>query len=171
MEFIIAASEHVDRMCEITDQAKRQLRGLGISQWQKGYPSRAVWEQDVEEGCTYLALDQGVVAGIFAFKTDPDSSYEDIDGAWLTDGSYASLHRVCVADESKGKGVAGALFTHAFKLTRERRLPSVRIDTHPGNLPMRRAMEKAGFEPCGEIRLADGPEAGDLRIAFEKVLD
>lgn len=171
MEFIIATTEHLDRMCEITQQAKRQLRGLGLSQWQKGYPSRAVWEQDIEDGCTYLALDDGAVAGVFAFKTDPDPAYEAIDGQWLTDGPYASLHRVCVADESKGKGVAGALFAFAFDLARKQGLPSVRIDTHPGNRPMRRAMEKAGFEPCGEIHLLDGPEKGDLRVAFEKVLD
>ena len=170
MEFIIATGEHLDRMCEITRQAKRQLHELGISQWQKGYPSREVWEQDIEEGCTYLALDRGEVAGVFAYKIAPDSAYETIDGQWLTGGPYASLHRVCVADESKGKGVAGALFAHAFELTSERGLPSVRIDTHPGNLPMRRAMEKAGFRPCGEIRLVDGPEKGDLRVAFEKVL-
>lgn len=176
MEFIVATGEHVGRMCEITEQAKRQLRGLGIDQWQKGYPSRAVWEQDVADGCTYLALDKGAVQGVFAFKADPDPSYAVIDGAWLTSNDngtsagYASLHRVCVADESKGKGVAGALFSFAFDLARAQGLESVRIDTHPGNLPMRRAIEKAGFRFCGEIRLAEGPEQGDIRIAFEKTL-
>ena len=35
MKFIVAKNEHVDRMCEITGQAKRQLKGLGLDQWQK----------------------------------------------------------------------------------------------------------------------------------------
>ena len=47
---------------------------------------------------------------------------------------------------------------------------SVRIDTHADNAPMRRAVEKFGFIPCGDITLTEGPEAGAPRIAFEKVL-
>lgn len=172
MEFVVATAEYLDRMCDITDQAKRQLRGLGVNQWQNGYPCRETWVQDVADGCTYLAMEDDSVQGIFAYKEGPDPSYAVIDGAWLTgdDGRYAALHRVCVADESKGRGVAGAMFQHAFGLARRANMGSVRIDTHPQNAPMRRALEKAGFEYCGEIRLAEGAEQGDLRIAFEKEL-
>ena len=98
MEFIIAQKEHIERMCEITEDAKKQLHGLGLDQWQKGYPSREVWEQDVINACTYLAMEDGVIQGIFAFQTTPDPSYKEIDGQWLTDIPYASMHRVCVAD-------------------------------------------------------------------------
>lgn len=171
MEFIKAADRHVDRMCEITDMAKRQLKSLGLSQWQKGYPSRQVWLADVEAGCTYLAVEGDEILGIFAFQTDPDPSYAVIDGKWLTDGPYASMHRVCVSDECKGKGVAGRMFDYGFQLARQAGLPSVRIDTHPGNIPMQRALKKAGFIECGGIVLAEGCEAGDGRIAFERVLE
>ena len=49
-------------------------------------------------------------------------------------------------------------------------LPSVRIDTHHGNRPMQRALEKEGFQPCGDIILVGGPEDGDPRLAFERLL-
>lgn len=171
MEYVIAETKHIDRMCEITDQAKRQLKNLGLSQWQKGYPSREVWTQDAQNRCTYLAMEEGEILGIFAFQTTPDASYGVIDGKWLTDGAYASMHRVCVADESKGKGVAGQMFAKGFEMAKELGFPSMRIDTHPGNLPMQRALQKAGFVKCGEIHLVGGCEDGDLRIAFEKILD
>lgn len=170
MEFRTASMEYIDRMCEITEDAKRQLRGMGLDQWQKGYPSREVWLKDIQDGCTYLAVDDGEVQGIFAFQTTPDPSYEEIDGVWLTDGAYASMHRVCVADGCKGKGVAGQMFAKGFELAREMGFPAVRIDTHPENFPMQRALAKAGFRPCGQIHLVGGCEDGDLRIAFEKVL-
>lgn len=170
MKFIVAKNEHVDRMCEITGQAKRQLKGLGLDQWQKGYPSREVWLDDVKKGYTYLAVEEGEILGIFAFQTTPDISYYEIDGKWLTDGEYASMHRVCVADESKGKGVAGKMFSYGFEMAEKSGFKAVRIDTHPGNLPMQRALEKAGFVRCGKIKLAEGSEAGDERIAFEKIL-
>ena len=47
---------------------------------------------------------------------------------------------------------------------------SVRIDTHPGNIPMQRAIEKAGFVKCGMIKIFDGPEKDGPRIAYEKIL-
>lgn len=80
------------------------------------------------------------------------------------------MHRVCVADGCKGKGVAGQMFAKGFDLAREMGFPAVRIDTHPENFPMQRALAKAGFHPCGQIHLVGGCEDGDLRIAFEKVL-
>ena len=46
MEFILAAETHLEDLCRITDEAKAQLKGLGLDQWQKGYPSREIWEQD-----------------------------------------------------------------------------------------------------------------------------
>ena len=49
-------------------------------------------------------------------------------------------------------------------------MDSIRIDTHEGNLPMQRALEKSGFARCGTIFLKGGAEDGDPRIAFEKLL-
>lgn len=170
MEFVVAKKEHIDEMMQITDDAKKQLKNLGLDQWQKGYPSREVWESDAVLGCTQLAVEDGKIMGIFAFQTTPDASYYEINGKWLTDGEYASMHRVCVAESAKGKGVAGQMFAHGFKMAKELGLPSMRIDTHPGNIPMQRALIKSGFVACGEIRLVGGCEDGDLRIAFEKVL-
>lgn len=171
MDFILAGPEHLDAMCRITEQAKAQLRGLGLDQWQKGYPSREVWEEDIRNRMVWLAVEDGTVLGQFAFQTTPDPSYGVIDGAWRTDTPYASMHRVCVADGSKGKGVAGRMFAHGFAMARSLGFASLRIDTHPGNLPMQRALAKAGFLPCGVIRLAGGCEAGSRRVAFEKILN
>lgn len=170
MEFILAAETHLEDLCRITDEAKAQLKGLGLDQWQKGYPSREVWEKDICDQTTWLAMEGETVLGAFAFQTEPEPSYMEIDGQWLTKGAYASLHRVCVSNASKGTGVAGQMFRQGFALAKARGLASVRIDTHPGNLPMRRALEKAGFRLCGTIILKGGCEDGDARIAFEKLL-
>ena len=170
MEFLTAGPEHLEDICRITDQAKAQLKGLGLDQWQKGYPSRKIWAADIARRAAWLAMEQGAVLGAFTFQTTPDPSYGEIDGAWLTDAPYASMHRVCVADRRKGTGVAGQMFAHGFAMAKALGLASMRIDTHPGNLPMRRALEKAGFRLCGAIRLVGGSEDGDVRAAFERLL-
>ena len=170
MEFTIAKQEHFAALCAITEEAKRQLKGLGLDQWQKGYPSPEVWQSDIEKGVTWVAVENGAVLGAFMFSTEPDPSYAVIDGAWLTNGPYGSMHRVCVADAAMGKGVAGALFAHGFALAKAAGLPARRIDTHGGNEPMKRALAKAGFTPCGEIILVGGCEDGDPRDAYEIIL-
>ena len=170
MEFILAKAEHLEEMCRITSEAKAQLKRLGLDQWQKGYPSREVWEEDIKNQMAWLAVEDENVLGVFAFQTTPDVSYGEIDGKWLTDAPYASMHRVCVSDESKGKGVAGQMFAHGFSMAEKLGFGSVRIDTHPGNMPMQRALKKAGFVPGGTIILKGGSEDGDARIAFERIL-
>lgn len=170
MKFILAQQEHLDAMCRITEQAKAQLKNMGLDQWQKGYPSKSVWESDIAQQTAWLAVEDDTVLGVFAYQTTPDPSYAVIDGSWLTDTPYASMHRVCVSDEAKGKGVAGTMFRHGFEMACAEGFRSMRIDTHPDNAPMRRALEKAGFLPCGNIILKGGCEDGDLRIAFERIL-
>ena len=61
MEFIPASKQYLDALCQITDEAKAQLKGLGIDQWQKGYPCREVWERDIAVGCTWLAVENGTL--------------------------------------------------------------------------------------------------------------
>ena len=170
MEFTVAKQEHFAALCAITEEAKARLKGLGLDQWQKGYPSPEVWQSDIEKGITFVAVENGTVLGGFMFSTEPDPSYTQINGAWLTDGPYASFHRVCVADAAKGTGVAGAMFAFGFQRAKALGMPSVRIDTHGGNAPMKRALEKAGFTPCGRIILVGGCEHGDPRDAYEIIL-
>lgn len=170
MKFIIAEPKHLNEMCRITAQAKTQLKIMGLDQWQKGYPSREVWESDIINKCAWLAIEDDEVLGVFAYQITPDPSYASIKGTWLSECSYASMHRVCVSDASKGKGVAGKMFAHGFKMATQDGFHSMRIDTHPGNIPMQKALAKAGFLPCGTITLVGGCEDGDERIAYEKLL-
>ena len=69
-----------------------------------------------------------------------------------------------------GRGIAGACLAFALEQAAQAGDTSLRVDTHPGNHPMGRALEKAGFRRCGQIDLVGGPEDGDLRIAYERVL-
>lgn len=176
MRFQVAREEHLEQIMAITNEAKAQLKRMGVDQWQKGYPSLEVWQQDIAHGSAYVALDDELngVMGAFSFFTTRDASYDEIDGSWLTgnlleDGTYASLHRVCVADNCKGQGVVGRMFQYAFDLAKAQGIASLRIDTHPDNKPMIRSLKKAGFIQCGSITLVGGVEDGQLRSAFEKV--
>ena len=173
MEFAMAGPRHLDGIVRIMNQAKAQLRGLGIDQWQYGAPNREMWEEDIRLGRAVVALQAGEPVGAFAYVAGRDPSYDEIEGEWLLghQARYAALHRVCVADGMKGKGIAGAMFREGARLAAKDGLCSLRIDTHPGNLPMQRAIQKGGFHYCGRIRLASGLEKGHLRLAYELPLE
>ena len=170
MNFILADTSHLEQLCVITEQAQRQLKNMGVDQWQKGYPNREVWQQDIEDRVSFVAVEGDTVMGAFMLLTSDEPSYAEIDGSWLTETPYASLHRVCVSDHCKGSGVAGKMFEFACRKAKELGFASMRIDTHPQNKSMLRAIAKAGFTRCGDIRIVGGSENGDLRVAFEKIL-
>lgn len=95
----------------------------------------------------------------FAVCFGEDQAYGHIDGSWLNEEPYVTLHRV--AATGAVRGVAPKLLTWAVK-----QYGNVRCETHPNNYAMQRACEKANYYRCGEVLLADR-EFDRLRIAYQ----
>lgn len=169
--------DDMEEIMEITERARTFLRSQGLDQWQKGYPDRQTFLSDTATGLGYVLEEEGHIAAVCAVTFTEDASYGEIyGGQWLTqnrDGkapAYAAIHRMAVNASLRGRGYAGRLLEEVAALARESGMDSIRIDTHKGNLPMQRALEKSGFARCGTIFLKGGAEDGDPRIAFEKLL-
>ena len=164
-------------LLEMLENAKASLRALGIDQWQgEGYPAREIVVDDVDDGVSYVVEDaSGHLAAtcMISFSGEPD--YDEIEGAWLTEGSssdpaYAVVHRVAVAADSTGKGAARFMLTNAERIARSGGARSVRVDTHPGNVPMLRLIASCGFTECGIIRIKHAGGLTPERVAFEKLV-
>ena len=165
--------DEIPGAAEILAQGRELLRSRGIPQWQRGdYPGVRELTEDVARCEAYAVEESGRIVASFAFSTAVDPSYLHLEsGAWLTDGSlYATVHRLAVAPEMRGRGVAGFIYAGASELARALGAASIRVDTHPQNLSMQRAMTKAGFVFCGELLLVEGDEAGDRRYGYELLL-
>ena len=162
-----AVQADVAAIMPVFDQARAAIAVLGIDQWQDGYPTDAHVSADIEKGYGYVLCDASGVQGYFAMIPEPEPTYHQIfDGAWLTDGAYMTVHRVAVSDALRGQGGAAQAMQFAVSRALRAGLQSVRIDTHKGNLRMRRFLEKQGFLACGSIYLASGAH----RVAYEKDL-
>ena len=57
MNFRKSTFNDVDRILEIIEKAKIELRKLDLDQWQNGYPNREVIENDVKLGISYVLED------------------------------------------------------------------------------------------------------------------
>lgn len=170
MEYRLAKPEDLEAMMEMVEQAKASFRERGIDQWQKGEPDAPGLSAGITAGQIHVLELSGRVVGMITLMEGPDPSYHTIDGSWLNDRPYMAFHRVCVAGDLKGRGLAAKLFSASEKESARLGYRDIRIDTHPDNRSMQRALEKSGYLRCGTLRLIGGAEDGGLRVGFQKVL-
>ena len=155
----------IDFIAEIILAASRRLGQAGVDQWQRGYPNRGSVERDVEaEVGRVLTTDAGQIVAYGALIYTGEPAYNDLTGGeWLTDGEYAVIHRLCVAEEFVGQGCS-----REFMLSAEReaktKVTSMRIDTHPENKIMQSLVGSLGYSYCGDVVIES------RRLAYEKLL-
>ena len=127
-------------------------------------------EEDCAAGISVVLCEGEDVIGVCALIPDGEPTYDTIeDGEWLTGNenrAYMTVHRIAVSVKHRGTGAAAELLRTAETEAVRAGLGSVRIDTHEGNIVMRRMLAKNGYVPCGNINLANG----DRRVAYEKRL-
>lgn len=167
---IFRKTTHADipAVLSIIQEAQQYLKLQHINQWQNGYPNEDSFASDIQREYSYVMEDNGMILGTLALIFDKEPTYTHIyEGNWkTTDTCYATLHRVAVADQWKGSGIAGKMLAKVEQICQLHSISSIRMDTHRENLSMQRMMQKNGFAYCGVIYLEDGAE----RLAFEKLL-
>ena len=115
-------------------------------------------KRDIAQGVNYVVLDGDSLIATFSAIPGIDPTYLDIEGEWLNDEEYVTIHKL-----AKGKGG-----THIFEFVVDfcfRIADNIRIDTHEDNAPMRHLLKKNGFSYCGIIHLKNG----EPRLAFQKI--
>ena len=126
------------------------------TQWGKaGYPSTKLLKNDIQNGNLYVYEEDGI-HGVFAFILGEDPTYGTIEGAWINNEPYGTIHRI--ASDMQQKGV----FEKCLDFCKDR-ADNIRIDTHKNNATMRHLIEKNGFQECGIIHVQDGSP----RIAYQ----
>lgn len=154
-----AERSDLPRILTIYDSARQFMRRRGNQvQWVNGYPSEELLRADISRGDLYVVERAAGVCGVFAFITGSDPTYEKIDGAWLSEAPYGTLHRL--GSDGTCTGVLAEAADWAWT-----QMHHLRADTHEANLPMRRCLERAGFVYTGVIHVADGTP----RRAYERV--
>ena len=160
MQIRKATKEDIPKMREIFDYGREvQLKTGNVNQWAKGYPADELILEDIQREAAHVCLDdEGDMIGVLSVFTDPDPTYKEIEGEWLNDAPYATIHRIASSGKVKGVGQKCIQWV-------QENFDNVRIDTHDENEPMKYILDKLGFEYCGVIYL----ENGDPRNAYHYV--
>lgn len=170
MTYRFARQEDLPGLLNMVEQAKASFKARGIGQWQKGDPDGPGLSDAISRGYIHVLEQDGAAVGMVTIIPGPEASYAVIDGNWLNDEPYVAFHRVCVEESCKGRGLAAQLFARSEEYAGQEGYSNIRVDTHPDNISMQRALEKSGYICCGRLVLTEGTEIGDPRLAYHKVL-
>lgn len=167
MHIRISTQADLLRLMEIFTEARQTIAALGIDQWQDGYPNEQVILQDIALNRSYCLEENGQIWGTFVLVAGEPCYDRITEGNWLTpDQNYIAIHRVAVSVAKRGQGLPDLIMSYAAGHAAALEKNSLRIDTHRGNLVMRRMLEKQGFIHCGTIYLTSGAS----RVAYERLL-
>ncbi len=166
LNFRQAVLADVDRVWQILQQGIQKRKAEGSQQWQDGYPNLQVLLADIAKasGLVMEINGEGIV-GYCALMVNDEPQYAHIEGQWLSDGDFVVFHRLVIAQEHLGKGLAKAFFAEIENFARTRQIQSVRADTNFDNLEMLQLFARCGYSYCGEVWFRGTP-----RKAFEKLL-
>ncbi|BDR54965.1 histone acetyltransferase [Bombiscardovia apis] len=184
-----ATLEDVPAIEEIYARARQVMAEAGNpEQWGTKYPFPEMIEADIRNGNTYLLVDDAAldseaaaastyeppeleevhgeherIIGIFSFFDGIDPTYVEIDGAWLDDDPYMTIHRM--AASGLGKKAAADMLSWCM-----RHHANVRVDTGPKNYAMQHILEANGFTRCGIIGVHDDrdPNMEPIRLAYQR---
>ena len=87
-----AELKDIDKIMEIIKDAKDLLKSNGSKQWntKDGYPNKDTIKTDISNNWLYL-YEEEQIKGIIAILGH-DENYDEINGAWLDNKEYLSLH-------------------------------------------------------------------------------
>ncbi len=159
MEIRKTKMQDMDKVMAIYAYARQFMAQTGNpNQWGTTKPQRDWIVKDIEQGNSYVCVENGEIVATFFYNMAPDPTYVHIyDGEWLNDKAYGVIHRIASAGTVKGAG--SFCINWAFE-----QCGNLKIDTHKDNVVMQHTLEKNGFVYCGIIYLEDG----DPRMAFQK---
>ena len=160
-----ASISEVPQIWNILKDAIQRRKEDRSNQWQDGYPNPEVISEDIEKNGGFVLTLNNEIVGYCAIFVNDEPEYENIVGKWMTNDDFIVFHRLAVAQNQIGKGLAQKMFdaieTHALS----KNIKSIKADTNFDNPSMLNIFEKMGYVYCGEVYFRGSP-----RKAFEKVL-
>lgn len=153
------------QMERIYEHARELMaRNGNPTQWGHTFPRPEVVKDDIVNHRAMLLVDKANgkerILAQFALCPGEDPTYKHIEGAWLDDDAYVTIHRIASA----------GVVRHAARECIEWALKhygNVRVDTHPNNKAMQHVLTSCGFARCGLIQLLDR-DKDTTRIAYQR---
>lgn len=115
---------------KVYEAARQYMKDTGNpTQWGDDYPEVEAICEHMANGDMYVVERDGQVCGAFAYIVGVERCYLEIEGKWLYEGEYGTVHMMASGGTEKGVFAEALAFSKGL-------CPHVRIDTHPNNKTM-----------------------------------
>ncbi len=171
MNFRNATINDLDQIMVIINDAKLLLKKRGGYQWNdiSGYPNETDFTTDIKNNNLFVLVDGNKILGLETLIIGNEKNYDSIEGKWLTNSTYLTIHRIAISKEYYHKHISKLLIAKAIEYTKTKKIDSIRVDTHESNSSMINLLLSNGFIYCGIITL-DYQKENNTRFAYELVL-
>lgn len=159
----LANKEDAEVCYEIIDAGRRFQREQGFVQWTDDYPNQDTIYKDILNKKGFVIKVDDRIAGYMCIDFDGEPVYDDIEGKWQSENSYAVIHRMAFSEKYRGRGLADIAWCLIEDFCKKNNVYYIRVDTDPSNKRMQHILEKNGFKPCGVIYYQGRP-----RLAYDK---
>lgn len=118
------------------------------------YPAREDAEEGIREGCLYVAIVDGSIAGSFILRHRPEPAY---DGAtWKKELDYNKVYVIytfVVHPQYMKRGIGLRLLQFAEEIAAREEVASLRLDVYEKNIPAVKLYEKCGYQYIDTVDL------------------
>ena len=147
--------EHIPEVMSLVTEAIQHMDTNGIPQWDEIYPTRAIFEKDVNENTLFGYFIENTLAGVIVLNWFQDKEYEEID--WkLDDELPLVVHRLCISPKLQGRGLAKLLVKFAEDFAKGNKYKSIRLDAFTKNPISVGLYRKLGYEERGSVNFRMG---------------
>ena len=136
-----ATLDDLSTVSEILSEAAAWLDRENMPLWQQEHISLSVIERDIKLGLFYIALCEGIAAGVVKFQTEDLEYWPDI-----IQSDSIFLHRLAVRRSFAGGSVSTQIFQWAIAYSRELGKHFLRLDCVADRPRLRSVYENFGFK-------------------------
>lgn len=139
----------------VVQNAIKGMQGQGLDQWDEIYPDQTVIENDIAKDHAYGFFEDQHQCAYIVLNEESPAEYETVHWKKVT-GKFLIVHRLCVAPQSQGKGIARKLMHYSENYAKEQGYTSIRLDTFSKNPAAIRLYEDLGYSKMGTVNFRKG---------------
>ena len=156
----------IENIMEMYKSCVSAMLEIGIDQWDASYPNIEIITSDIKAETFYVAEINAKIIGGINIDQNQDKAYSGINWQDISN-SFLVVHRLAVRKDFWNKSIGKNLMLFTEKLTMEKGLRSVRLDTYSRNPKAMQFYKKLDYKQLGEIDLKPNK---DKYHCFEKII-
>ncbi len=147
------ASE-IEAIIALTKACGKNLRENGIDQWDQNYPNFENIINDIKTETLFTYKLNNELVGIVVLNEMQDPEYAEINWRTPLDSKNLVIHRLAVAPNHQGKGIARKIMDFAEHFAVQNNYDSIRLDTFSQNMRNQKFYLNRGYKELGSVFLS-----------------